>query len=148
MSKMKNLAMQLQDEIMQRIESSEMGEINFLDTLMDLREVSNILKINQQLIKEWEYDNKDLIINEATAYPEGYRGYIVKEVNGRTMFSYKNIEDWKIAKANLSEIEAYYKSAFQQKLKGLNTVTDDGELIDVFPEVSYAKNSIRLNKIK
>ena len=147
MSKMKNLAIELQDEVMQRITSSEMGEINFLDSLMDLREVSNLLKINQQLIKEWESDNRDYIIDEATAYPDGYRGYIVNEINGRTMFNYKKIEDWKIAKANLSEIEAYYKSAFINKQKGLNTVTDDGELIDVFPEVSYAKNSTRLNKV-
>ncbi len=148
MGLIKNLAVQLQDEIMERITSSENGEINFLDTLVDLKEVDNILRINQQLIKEWEYDNREMIVEEAKDYPEGYRNYIIKEVNGRTTFNYKNIDAWKVAKAELRNIEAYYKSVFLNKIKGLNTVTEDGEIVDTFPEVNYTKNYIKMTKTK
>ncbi len=148
MGLIKNLAVQLQDEIMERITSSENGEINFLDTLVDLKEVDNILRINQQLIKEWEYDNREMIVEEAKDYPEGYRNYIIKEVNGRTTFNYKNIDAWKVAKAELRNIEAYYKSVFLNKIKGLNTVTADGEIVDTFPEVNYTKNYIKMTKTK
>ncbi len=148
MGLMKEIVINLQDEIMERITSSENGEINFLDTLVDLKEVDNILRINQQLIKEWEYDNREMIVEEAKDYPEGYRNYIIKEVNGRTTFNYKNIDAWKVAKAELRNIEAYYKSVFLNKIKGLNTVTEDGEIVDTFPEVNYTKNYIKMTKTK
>ena len=144
----KQIAIQMQDDLMQQINDAEIGNINHLDTFLNLRDARFLLQQSMDLIKSYEQDNRDYIMNEANDYPEGYKGFTFKEVNGRTMFSYKEIPQWKQAKKDLSEIESLYKTAFQQKLKGMQTVTNDGELIDIFPDVSYAKNSIRLTKVK
>ena len=81
------------------------------------------------------------IENEASQYPEGYKGFEIRAVSGRKTFDYSGIPEWNEAKQKLKDCEGKYKSMFEAKAKGLNyaNVSEEGEELPL-PEIKYGKS--------
>ena len=99
------------------------GNISPFDTYIDLKEVENAL-------------------NDAIRYNgQQHRGYEIKvgSVGGR--YSYDHIPEYIQLKEQLKEMEGNYQDAFKQYEKGLQIVTDDGELM---PVANYKPNAVTI----
>ena len=85
-----------------------------------------------------------LAYNESEKYDKTFKigNYQFTRVDGRKQFDFKHIEEWKIAKDNLSEIESKYKSVYENQQKGLSSFNEStGEVLDV-PVVTFSKSSL------
>jgi hypothetical protein len=85
-----------------------------------------------------------LAYNESEKYEKTFKigSYQFTRVDGRKQFDFKHIEEWKIAKDNLSEIESKYKSVYENQQKGLSSFNEStGEVLDV-PVVTFSKSSL------
>jgi hypothetical protein len=85
-----------------------------------------------------------LAYNESEKYDKTFKigNYQFTRVDGRKQFDFKHIEEWKIAKDNLAEIESKYKSVYENQQKGLSSFNDQtGEVLDV-PVVTFSKSSL------
>ena len=85
-----------------------------------------------------------LAYNESEKYDKTFKigQYQFTRVDGRKQFDFKHIEEWKIAKDNLAEIESKYKSVYENQQKGLSSFNEStGEVLDV-PVVTFSKSSL------
>lgn len=85
-----------------------------------------------------------LAYNESEKYDKTFKigNYQFTRVEGRKQFDFKHIEEWKIAKDNLAEIESKYKSVYENQQKGLSSFNEStGEVLDV-PVVTFSKSSL------
>ena len=85
-----------------------------------------------------------LAYNESEKYDKTFKigQYQFTRVDGRKQFDFKHIEEWKIAKDNLAEIESKYKSVYENQQKGLSSFNEQtGEVLDV-PVVTFSKSSL------
>lgn len=85
-----------------------------------------------------------LAYNESEKYDKTFKigQYQFTRVEGRKQFDFKHIEEWKIAKDNLAEIESKYKSVYENQQKGLSSFNEStGEVLDV-PVVTFSKSSL------
>ena len=85
-----------------------------------------------------------LAYNESEKYDKTFKigNYQFTRVDGRKQFDFKHIEEWKIAKDNLAEIESKYKSVYENQQKGLSSFNEStGEVLDV-PVVTFSKSSL------
>lgn len=115
------------------------GNISAFDTYITLKEAEKCLNDALNNLKESAMD-------EAIRYNGQYhRGYEinVSSVGGR--YSYDHIAEYAILKEQLKQLEKNYQDAFKQSEKGLNLVSNDGELL---PVAKYTPNqlSIQLKK--
>lgn len=131
----------LQDHVINITHQAEEGELSHLDALIEMRKHKENFEKGLALIKDFESKNINEISNEANQYPEGYKGFEIKKVNGRTSFSYKHIPAWAQAEQNRKEVEEQYKAMYEAKLKGLPyaDVDENGEVLPL-PDVSYGKS--------
>ena len=74
-------------------------------------------------------------------------GFKMEKRNGRKVWNFKGCESYKIAKANLTEIENDLKDNFNQWEKG-NTVTNEDGVIMEVPKVTYTKEVLIIKKVK
>ena len=70
-----------------------------------------------------------------------------RKKNGRKVWNFKGCESYKIAKANLTEIENNLKANFNQWEKGNTVVNEDGVVMEV-PKVTYTKEVLIIKKVK
>jgi hypothetical protein len=85
-----------------------------------------------------------LAYNESEKYDKTFKigNYQFTRTDGRKQFDFKHIEEWKIAKYNLAEIESKYKSVYENQQKGLSSFNEStGEVLDV-PIVTFSKSSL------
>ena len=111
------------------------GNISPFDTYIGLKEVENALNDAINALKEAAMD-------EAIRYNgQQHRGYEIKvgSVGGR--YSYDHIPEYIQLKEQLKQMEGNYQDAFKQYEKGLQLVTDDGELI---PAANYKPNAVSI----
>jgi hypothetical protein len=94
-----------------------------------------------------DYINKayDQVAEVAVADAENYEntfevdGFKFEKRKGSKRFDFKNIEEIVNAKNQVKELEAKYKQAFSSYEKGLQPVTEDGEVLEL-PRVTYGKD--------
>ena len=141
MSKYSEMHIALQDEIMNLSHQAVEGELSNLDALIEMRKHREEFEKGLALIKDFEDTRINEIANEASQYPDGYRGFEVKMVNGRKTFNYKGVPAWVEAEENKKNIEEQYRLMFEAKAKGLPhaNISEDGEELPL-PEVNYGKS--------
>lgn len=147
MGKYSEMHIALQDEIMNLSHKAEEGELSNLDVLIEMRKHREEFEKGLALIKDFEETKINEIANEASQYPDGYRGFEIKMVNGRKTFNYKGIPAWIEAEENKKNIEEQYRLMFEAKAKGLPhaNVSEDGEELPL-PEVNYGKSYLAVKE--
>lgn len=141
----KEMHIEYQDELMQSINETELGEKSHLATLVYLEEQRKYLETSLAIVKSFKDDFMDEIALEYKDFPDGYEGYEIEVRSGGRMYNYKNIPEWQEYKKFLSDCEQRYKQAFISKEQGLMVASEDGEEM-LLPEVSYRKSSVVVKK--
>lgn len=129
---------------MASVQRYEDGQLGVLDVLTDLRQSRQELETALEIIKGFEDEYLEEIELAAKAYGGTYKGWAIEVRQGRKIYDFSKIKDIKIAKANLKELEDYYKEAFEARQKFM-IADNDGAEIDL-PEVKYAKPSVIVRK--
>lgn len=150
MGKNSELHIKIQDELFNISHQVEEGELSHIDGLIRMRENKYQLERSLEIIKDFEDRNIDNI-------PEGeHQGYVIKRVDGRKMYSYKNIPEISEKENEIKQVQSKYKHAFEGFQKGVTlTETIDGVLhwvdsdgvLKPFPELSYGKSYLNITKI-
>jgi ERCC4-related helicase len=111
------------------------GNTSAFDTYINFMEIRDSLEEHIATIKSHAMD-------EAIRYNgQQHRGYEIKvgSVGGR--YSYDHIPEYVELKEQLKGMESSYQDAFKQYEKGLQIVTDDGELM---PVANYKPNAVSI----
>lgn len=113
-------------DIVKILDDVEDGNISALKAYMDIKREADIYAAALKQIK-------DAAIDEAEKYGKGEHDaeggrFQVKNASGK--YSYKHIEAWVAANKVLKDLEDGYKKAAQEREKGRNVVTDDGEIVE------------------
>lgn len=147
MGKFSEMHIAMQDELFSIADRAENGEMNYLDALLEMREFKSDFEKSLEIIADFETGKIDEISREASKFPEGYKGFDVKIVNGRRTFDFKAIPEWSEIDAKRKEVEAKYKSIFDAMEKGSKfaNVDDSGEELPL-PEVKYSKSYLTIKK--
>ena len=132
--------MTLHDHFEMMIQAVRNGELDALSLYTISKEVKDIAdKVNR--------DVQELAIEEAENRTEKsfkYGNKMVTKVEGRRMIDYSDIEEWKIAKDNLKEIEEKYKQVALSKVSSLDEST--GEVLQR-PIITFSKSSIMIKNV-
>ena len=130
----------LQDYFGILIESVRNGELNPLELYGKAKEIEDLaqkVKIEVQMLAIEEAEKR-------TEKTFNFGNFKVTKVEGRRMIDYSNIEEWKIAKDNLKEIEDKYKQVALSSLTSLDEST--GEILKR-PIITFSKNSISIKNV-
>lgn len=135
------------EEIKNLIDRAESGDDLMLDNFIELRKHKSMLESAIKMIKDFEYENINEISDLQEDYPEGYKGFKITRVNGKTGYDFKNIKEWSDTEAKKKAIEGKYKALFgvYQKTNS-RPKDDDGNLYDL-PEIKYSKSYLKLTEI-
>ena len=96
MSKVKEMFISIQDELINTKEEAFNGELSNLDALIKMREAKEKAEQVLEIVKDFENEKINEIEQEASKYPNNtYMGFEIKSIAGRKMFSYKGIEEIK-----------------------------------------------------
>lgn len=115
----------------------DLGNVNPLDAFA-------VFKKMEKLFNEAKKTIDSYAIEEAEKYGSSfeYNGQKFEVRNGATRYSFKDIEEWKIANANLKEIEEKYKTAYKNNKIGLSALDEStGEVLEL-PTVTNNKSSL------
>ena len=159
MSKVKEMFISIQDELINTKEEAFNGELSNLDALIKMREAKEKAEQVLEIVKDFENEKINEIEQEASKYPNNtYMGFEIKSIAGRKMFSYKAIEEIKNLEKNKKELEDKYKNAFNGFQKGIVQTTyvdevihwiDENGEVKPFPELSIGKSFLQIkNKNK
>ena len=127
----------IQNQIDLVIRNVDLGFTNSLEAFAVFKEL-------EKRFNEAKKQIDTLAYNESEKYEKTFKigSYQFTRVDGRKQFDFKHIEEWKIAKDNLSEIESKYKSVYENQQKGLSSFNEStGEVLDV-PVVTFSKISL------
>ena len=134
------MTMTLHDHFDAMIQAVRNGELDALSLYTISKEVKDIAdKVNR--------DVQELAIEEAENRTEKsfkYGNKMVTKIEGRRMIDYSDIEEWKIAKDNLKEIEEKYKQVAFSKVSSLDEST--GEVLQR-PIITFSKSSIMIKNV-
>jgi hypothetical protein len=124
----------------QFIENVELGNFSAIECLGRFKEFENALVKAKKCIEEQA-------IEEAEKHTEKtfkLGDFKVTKVEGRRLIDYSDIEEWRIAKDNLKEIEDKYK---QVALSGLTSLDEStGEILQR-PIITFSKSSISIRNV-
>lgn len=130
----------LQDHFEMMVNAVRNGELDALSLYTISKEVKDIAdKVNR--------DVQELAIEEAENRTEKsfkYGNKMVTKIEGRRLIDFSDIEEWKIAKDNLKEIEDKYKQVALSSLTSLDETT--GEILKR-PIITFSKNSISIKNV-
>jgi hypothetical protein len=130
----------LQDHFDMMIQAVRNGELDALSLYTISKEVKDIAdKVNK--------DVQELAIEEAENRSEKtfkYGNKMVTKIEGRRLIDFSDIEEWKIAKDNLKEIEEKYKQVALSKVSSLDETT--GEVLQR-PIITFSKSSIMIKNV-
>ena len=151
------LHIQLQDELISLSNKAENGDISNLDALIHMRQHREQFEKSLAIIKDFEDSKIQEIANESAQYPEGYRGFEIKMVNGRKTYKYDGIEEISVSEQATKVLKDKYQSAFENFQKG-NQITEevDGVLhwadadgfLHPFPELTFGKSYLTVKQKK
>ena len=124
----------------QFIENVELGNFSAIECLGRFKEFENAIVKAKKCIEEQA-------IEEAEKHTEKtfkIGDFKITKVEGRIMIDYSDIEEWRIAKDNLKEIEDKYK---QVALSGLTSLDEStGEILQR-PIITFSKSSISIKNV-
>ena len=124
----------------QFIENVELGNFSAIECLGRFKEFENAIVKAKKCIEEQA-------IEEAEKHTEKtfkIGDFKITKVEGRRMIDYSDIEEWRIAKDNLKEIEDKYK---QVALSGLTSLDEStGEILQR-PIITFSKSSISIKNV-
>jgi len=123
------------------------GDISLEDALLKMEEIRKTYERELKFLQDFKHENSEIIEGLVKEYPDGYNGFMFEVRNGRTTYSFKNIEEWNTYYKALKECEDRYKQAFISVQKGLLAISSDGEELQL-PEVSYGKPSVIIKELK
>ena len=136
---------QLSDTFLKQADKYDNGDIDALETAILMRKDYERLEIQMNMRKQWIEENKESIDEEASKYPEGYKGYKIV-MQSRTTLNFKSIPEWIKLENAKKEFEAKSKLAFQLVKKGGLNVDESGEEIPL-PEENIS-SFIKFDKLK
>jgi hypothetical protein len=116
------------------------GELSALELYGKAKEIEDLaqkVKIEVQMLAVEERDNY-------TEKSFGLGNFKFTKVEGRRIIDYSDIEEWKIAKDNLKEIEEKYKQVALSKVSSLDEST--GEVLQR-PIITFGKSSIIVKNV-
>jgi hypothetical protein len=119
------------------IHAIELGYVNPLDAFAVFKELEKRFNEAKKQIDELAY-------NESEKYDKTFKigSYQFTRVEGRKQFDFKNIDEWKVAKENLVQIEAKYKSVYENNKNGISSLNEQtGEVLQT-PVVTFSKSSL------
>jgi len=119
------------------IHAIELGYVNPLDAFAVFKELEKRFNEAKKQIDELAY-------NESEKYDKTFKigSYQFTRVEGRKQFDFKNIDEWKIAKENLVQIENKYKSVYENNKNGISSLNEQtGEVLQT-PIVTFSKSSL------
>lgn len=122
------------------IENVELGNFSAIECLGRFKEFENALVKAKKCIEEQA-------IEEAEKHTEKtfkLGDFKVTKVEGRRLIDFSDIEEWRIAKDNLKEIEDKYKSVALNNFESLNQNT--GEILQR-PIITFSKSSISIRNV-
>jgi hypothetical protein len=130
----------LQDHFEMMVNAVRNGELDALSLYTISKEVKDIAdKVNREV--------QELAIEEAENRTEKsfkYGSKMITKVEGRRLIDFSDIEEWKIAKDNLKEIEDKYKQVALSKVSSLDEST--GEVLQR-PIITFSKSSIMVKNV-
>ena len=91
MSKANEMFLEIQSELLEIENQVIEGELSNLDALIKMRNARTQADKINEIVKTFEDNRINEIANEASQYPEGYCGFEIKMVNGKELYSFKNI---------------------------------------------------------
>jgi hypothetical protein len=124
----------------QFIENVELGNFSAIECLGRFKEFENALVKAKKCIEEQA-------IEEAEKHTEKtfkLGDFKVTKVEGRRLIDFSDIEEWRIAKDNLKEIEDKYKQVALSSLTSLDEST--GEILQR-PIITFSKSSISIRNV-
>jgi len=124
----------------QFIGAVESGEFSAIECLGRFKEFENAIVKAKKCIEEQA-------IEEAEKHTEKtfkLGDFKVTKVEGRRLIDYSDIEEWRIAKDNLKEIEDKYK---QVALSGLTSLDESTGEILKRPIITFSKSSISIRNV-
>jgi hypothetical protein len=119
------------------IHAIELGYVNPLDAFAVFKELEKRFNEAKKQIDELAY-------NESEKYDKTFKigSYQFTRVEGRKQFDFKNIDEWKVAKENLVQIENKYKSVYENNKNGISSLNEQtGEVLQT-PIVTFSKSSL------
>jgi hypothetical protein len=127
----------IQNQIDLVIRNVDLGFTNSLEAFACFRELEKRFNEAKKQIDELAY-------NESEKYDKTFKigSYQFTRVEGRKQFDFKNIDEWKVAKENLVQIENKYKSVYENNKNGISSLNEQtGEVLQV-PVVTFSKSSL------
>jgi hypothetical protein len=119
------------------IHAIELGYVNPLDAFAVFKELEKRFNEAKKQIDELAY-------NESEKYDKTFKigSYQFTRVEGRKQFDFKNIDEWKVAKENLVQIETKYRSVYENNKNGISSLNEQtGEVLQT-PIVTFSKSSL------
>lgn len=127
MSKANEMFLEIQSELLEIENQVIEGELSNLDALIKMREARTQADKINEIVKTFEDNRINEIANEASNYPEGYCGFEIKMVNGKELYSFKNIPQIVQLDNDKKALEDKFKTAFKGIVKGVvQTTEEDG----------------------
>lgn len=130
-----------EDKINYDIEQAEEGYAGFLETVIELRAIKEFFDKQLKKIKEFEDKYYSILEQESSEIGGELKGVKFEFRNGGKVFSFDNIKEIREKEDELKSLKEKYKSAWENKQKGLLAVTEDGEELEL-PTISYRKSSM------
>jgi|JI10StandDraft_1071094.scaffolds.fasta_scaffold511266_3 hypothetical protein len=127
MSKANEMFLEIQSELLEIENQVIEGELSNLDALIKMRNARTQADKINEIVKTFEDNRINEIANEASQYPEGYCGFEIKMVNGKELYSFKNIPQIVQLDNDKKALEDKFKTAFKGIVKGVvQTTEEDG----------------------
>jgi len=127
----------IQNQIDLVIRNVDLGFTNSLEAFAVFKELEKRFNEAKKQIDELAY-------NESEKYDKTFKigAYQFTRVEGRKQFDFKNIDEWKVAKENLVQIENKYKSVYENNKNGISSLNEQtGEVLQT-PIVTFSKSSL------
>lgn len=127
---------------LQLVEDTEDGKENPFKAMAILKEL-------QDDIKQCIDQIKPIATQEADKYDKSFElnGLKIERRNGKRNFSYKKLEDWKLADQAKKKLEKKYKAAWESYQTGSTPIDEDtGEVLPL-PEVTYSSDVLIIKNL-
>lgn len=135
----------VEDEFCTAVKNYEDGNVGLLDTVITLRKQRKLLESIVNEIKDFEYKYYNELEIASKDVNNQYMGAKFSFRAGKKTFDFSEIEEVKIARENLKEIEGKYKSAWYMQQKGMMPVDEQtGEVLKV-PLMKQSKSSLTID---
>lgn len=145
--------MQIREELLITHNQVIEGELSNLDGLIKMREAKLEAELILEDVKRFEDERLQEITTEAEANGGIYKGFEIKSINGRKLFSFKSIPQIVELDTQKKVLEDKFKNAFEGFQKGVVQTTEvegtrywideDGEL-QPFPELTIGKSFLQI----